>query len=113
MLAIAGPAAHEAIFDHIQPNSGRRHSRIGGVNHYGRDHLASRSCRGVGFGELAGFIEKCLDDVMFGDGAQDFALDEDLPFAIARTDTEVGFTGFAWPVNDATHDSDAKWVWEV
>jgi hypothetical protein len=53
---------------------------------------------------LPGFVEQCLDDLVFGHGLDDFAADEDLAFAVAGGDAEVGFACFTETVDDATHD---------
>ena len=57
---------------------------------------------------LLGFVEQGLDDLVFWHSFDDFAADEDLAFAVAGGDAEVGFACFAGTVDDATHDGDAQ-----
>jgi hypothetical protein len=57
---------------------------------------------------LPGFVEQCLNDLVFRHGFDDLTAKEDLAFTVARGDAEVGLTCFAGAVDHATHDGDAQ-----
>jgi len=48
-------------------------------------------------------VDRGVEDLVFRDGACDVAADEDLSFAVAAGDAEVGFAGFAGAFDHATH----------
>jgi len=56
--------------------------------------------------EVEALAEEAVQDFLFGDVGDLFALDVDDAAAVAREDGDVGTFGFARAVDDAAHDGD-------
>src|SRR4051794_41114128 len=69
------------------------------------DDRRARGCAVLGLlpGDPQRLLDQGLDDLRLGNGLDHLALDEDLPLAVARSDTEIGLAGLPRTVDDAAH----------
>ena len=57
---------------------------------------------------LSPFNER-FNHFTFGNNCHVATLHEQVTAFVARSDTEVGFASFSWPVHHTTHDSNLQW----
>src|SRR5665647_3553039 len=59
-------------------------------------------------GDPHGLFDQALHDLGLGHRLDDLALDEDLAFAVARSDTKISLTSLTRTVHDTAHDRNAQ-----
>ena len=54
-------------------------------------------------------FNQSFNDLRFGNGLDDFALNKDLALAISRRNAKICFASFARTINNTAHNCNAKW----
>src|SRR5579859_5409447 len=61
----------------------------------------------LAFGQQAGnLFQHSVEELIFGDGLNNFAFAEDYAASLAAGETDIGVTRFAWAVDDTAHHGD-------